>query len=54
LDEAFLKNDEYFLAAYGFLKPDKSATNVVVACQSGRRAIAAIEKLKILGYSSFK
>jgi rhodanese-related sulfurtransferase len=54
LDEAFLKNGEDFLTAYGFPKPEKSATNVVVACQSGRRALAAIEKLKILGYSSLK
>jgi rhodanese-related sulfurtransferase len=54
VEEAFLKDDEDFLAAYGFSKPAKNATNVVIGCRSGRRAVTANEKLQSLGYSSFK
>lgn len=52
LDEAFQKGDEDFLAKYGFPKPAKDATNVVVGCRSGRRAVSAIQILEKLGYSS--
>jgi len=49
-----LQDDEHFLSAYGFTKPAKNATNVVIGCRSGRRAVTANEKLQSLGYSSFK
>ncbi|XP_057367491.2 uncharacterized protein LOC130688528 [Daphnia carinata] len=52
LENAFSLGDEEFLAKYGFSKPAKDATNVVVGCKSGRRAATAIGILEKLGYTS--
>lgn len=52
VEEAFNKGDEDFSAKYGFSKPAKDATNVVVGCRSGRRAVSAIQILEKLGYNS--
>ncbi len=52
VESAFVKSDEEFLAQYGFPKPAKDATNVVIGCRSGRRAQTAIEVLEKLGYNS--
>lgn len=52
LEEAFQKPAEDFLTKYGFTKPAPEATNVVVACRSGRRAVTAIQILEKLGYNS--
>ena len=52
VESAFVKTDEEFLAQYGFPKPAKDATNVVIGCRSGRRAATAIGMLEKLGYNS--
>lgn len=54
LEEAFLKNDEDFLSAYGFAKPARNAMNVVVACRTGGRGTKAIHKLQDMGYGPYK
>lgn len=54
LEEAFNKSNEEFSAKYGFPKPAKDATNVVIGCRSGKRAASAIGVLEKLGYSSLK
>jgi len=54
LDQAFQLDDAAFLAKYCFPKPAKDATDVVVACKSGRRALAAINKLRAVGYDGLR
>lgn len=54
IESAFSCDDHEFLAHYGFLKPSKSSSSVVVASRNGRRAAVAIEKFKKIGYNSFK
>lgn len=52
LEETFIKGDAEFLAKYGFPKPAKDASNIVVGCRSGRRAVSAIQILEKIGYNS--
>lgn len=52
LENAFNKPAEDFLSEYGFPKPAPEATNIVVACRSGRRAVTAVQILEKLGYNS--
>ncbi len=43
LEDAFKMTDDAFQVKYGF---DKASPNLCFSCQAGRRAQAAIEKLK--------
>merc|ERR1711928_283560 len=45
--------NEAFEDKYGFPKPAKTTSNVVVACKSGVRALTALKALKSIGYESF-
>lgn len=54
LREAFLLTEEEFLNKYHFTLPAKDAENVVISCRSGKRAAAAIELLKGMGYTNVK
>jgi rhodanese-related sulfurtransferase len=54
LEEAFQLDEDQFAAKYNFSKPAKDATNVVVGCRSGRRAVTAIEQLQKQGYQYLK
>lgn len=50
LGDAFAKDDKEFQESYGFAKPSKDSTNVVVGCMAGRRGLAGAELLVNLGY----
>lgn len=54
ITEAFSKDDREFLDKYGFSKPAKDASNIVVGCLAGKRAAAAAEQLTQLGYTNLK
>ena len=54
LEEAFKLDEDQFAAKYNFPKPAIDATNVVVGCRSGRRAVTAIEQLQKQGYQYLK
>lgn len=54
LEHAFNLGDAEFLDKYGFSKPARDATNVVVGCRSGRRAVTAIGTLEKLGYTTLR
>jgi len=53
INEAFASDDKEFEDKYGFPKPAKTTSNVVVACKSGVRALTALKALKSIGYESF-
>merc|ERR1712135_231789 len=53
INEAFASDDKVFEDKYGFPKPAKTDSNVVVACRSGVRALKALEALQLIGYNSF-
>lgn len=54
IGEAFAKEDKEFVDKYGFSKPSKDASNLVVGCLAGKRAAAAAEQLVNLGYTNLK
>ncbi|KAK4026330.1 rhodanese domain-containing protein CG4456 [Daphnia magna] len=54
VEHAFNLEDAEFLDKYGFSKPARDATNVVVGCRSGRRAVTAIGTLEKLGYTTLR
>ncbi len=54
LEEAFKLNGEDFVFKYGFPKPSKDASNLVIGCRSGRRAMTAVETLNKMGYNSIR
>jgi len=54
INEAFATEDKEFEEKYGFPKPDKTASNIVLACRSGVRVLKALESLQSIGYNSFR
>nr|XP_046261387.1 thiosulfate:glutathione sulfurtransferase [Scatophagus argus] len=50
VEAAFAMEPEAFKAKYGVTKPPLDAPELVFHCQSGRRAVMAIEKAYQLGY----
>lgn len=52
IEQAFTLDENAFLSKYGFAKPARNASNVVIACRSGRRVEQAIEIFDRLGFHS--
>jgi len=54
IDEAFACDDKEFEDKYRFLEPNKTASNVILTCKSGVRALKASKALKSIGCESFR
>lgn len=54
IEEAFMLSDDDFASRYGFPKPEKNVSNLVLACKVGIRNFTAYEKLEKMGYKSLK
>lgn len=54
LKEAFSRDEEDFASRYGFAKPSKKGSNLVLGCHSGYRALKAYKILDKMGYESLK